>query len=328
MKPSTPQTLQQPTRSAPSGLAAQLKLRDRTAGVVLPRQRRWSRRYIWVIQTLLFSAIVGLWEGGVRLHLIDHFFWSSPWDIANTAIIFFSKGTALQDTWFTARASVIGFVAGSLLGAVIGLSLWWSQNLAAVAEPYIVVFNAIPKLAFGPLIILIFGIGIASKIALAIALTFVITAMATYTGVKSVDDDLVKLTLSLGGRRRDVFFKIILPSTLPWIISSLRINIGLALAGVIIGEFLSSQFGLGKVIMYAGSTYDMALIWVGIIILSALAIALYAIVIWFERLLLKGVHSAAVEPYESGLHTNLVEPDALAAPDVLARPASSRPPDL
>jgi NitT/TauT family transport system permease protein len=93
-----------------------------------------------------------------------------------------------------------------------------------------------------------------------VALTFVITALAAYAGVKSVDEDLVKLTYSLGGRRRDVFVKIILPSSLPWIISSLRINIGLALAGLIVGEFLSSQYGLGKVIMYAGSTYDMALI--------------------------------------------------------------------
>ena len=170
--------------------------------------------------------------------------------------------------------------------------MWWSTNGARVAEPFIVVFNAIPKMALGPLIILLFGIGIESKIAMAIALTFVITALATYSGVKSVDQDLVRLTYSLGGTRRDVFLKVVLPSAVPWIVSSLRINIGLALAGVLIGEFISSQFGLGKVIMYAGSTYDIALIWSGIIILSALSMVLYGVVVWLERRLLEGMHAA------------------------------------
>ena len=105
---------------------------------------------------------------------------------------------------------------------------------------------------------------------------------------EAVDDDLVKLTLSLGGSRRDVFFKIVLPSSLPWITSSLHINIGLALAGAITGEFISSQYGLGKIIMYAGSTYDMALIWVGIIILAALSILLYAAISLLERRLNHG----------------------------------------
>jgi NitT/TauT family transport system permease protein len=322
MKTDAPQTQEQPSSPAPSGLAAQLRLRDRASGVVLPRERRWSRSSVWLLQLALLVVIIGLWEGGVRLHLIDHFFWSSPSDIAHVAITFFSKGTALQDTWFTTRATLVGFVIGSLLGAAIGLSLWWSSNLAAVVEPYIVVFNAIPKIAFGPLIILIFGIGIASKIALAVALTFVITALATYAGVKSVDNDLVMLTLSLGGRRRDVFLKIILPSTLPWIISSLRINIGLALAGVIIGEFISSQFGLGKVIMYAGSTYDMGLIWVGIIILSALSIALYGFVIWLERLLLKGVHSPSSKRDGKRRLAAAVEPTAGPSSDISNPPTA------
>ncbi len=267
-------------------------LPKRRAGVVLKARRDWPRPAIHAAQFAILVAILVFWEFGVRAGFINAFFWSSPSDIARVARIFVTEGTALQDTWFTFRATVIGFVAGSLLGAAIGLSLWWSKNAARIVEPFIVVFNAIPKMALGPLIILIFGIGISSKIALAIALTFVITALAAYSGVKSVDEDLVKLTYSLGGRRWDVFRKIILPSSMPWIISSLRINIGLALAGVLVGEFISSQFGLGKVIMYAGATYDMALIWVGITILSVLSMALYGVVVWMERQLLKGFHSA------------------------------------
>lgn len=262
-------------------------------GVVLQQKPAWSKNRVAAVQAAFLIGVFVLWEISVRAGWMSNFFWSKPSDIFRTMIIFFREGTALQDTWFTFRATVIGFVAGSALGALIGLSLWWSQNWARVWEPYIIVFNAIPKLALGPLIILMFGIGISSKIAMAIALTFVITALAAYAGVKSVDQDLVRLTYSLGGRKRDAFLKIVLPSAMPWIISSLRINIGLALAGVLIGEFISSQFGLGKVILYAGATYDIALIWAGIAILSALSMVLYGAVVWLERKLLRGLHATS-----------------------------------
>lgn len=257
-------------------------------GVVITSEKTWPRYAIWLLQLGIFIAIIGGWELGSQLGYVDPFFWSSPSRIATAFVTIVAEGTVFYDTWFTFSATVAGFLLGSALGAVIGLSLWWSINAAAVVRPYIVVFNAIPKIALGPLIILIFGIGISSKIALAVAFTSVITALAAYAGVQAVDKDLEKLTLSLGGNRRDVFLKVVVPSTMPWIASSLHINIGMALAGAIAGEFISSQYGLGKIIMYAGSTYDMALIWVGIIILSLLATGLYATVSWLERRLMKG----------------------------------------
>lgn len=267
-----------------------------TDGFVLRKDKPWSSRTVFAWQIGIVACILIVWEVGVRVGIINQFFWSKPSDVMRTMFVFVTEGTAWVDTWFTFRATIFGFVSGSLIGAAIGLSLWWSDNAARVAEPFIVVFNAIPKMALGPLIILLFGIGIASKVALAIALTFVITALAAFAGVKSVDQDLVKLTYTLGGKRRDVFFKVVLPSTMPWIISSLRINIGLALAGVLLGEFISSQFGLGKVILYAGATYDIALIWAGIIILAALSMVLYGAVVWMERRLLKGLHASDATP--------------------------------
>lgn len=274
-----------PVHPAPIALKSMARQRR---GVVISNESRWSSPAVGMVQISILLVLLGGWELAADLGFCDPFFWSSPSRIFTAAVVTFGEGTVFYDTWFTFKATVIGFLLGSLIGAVIGLSLWWSVNAAAVVQPYIVVFNAVPKIALGPLIILMFGIGISSKIALAIAFTAVITALAAYAGVQAVDDDLVKLTLSLGGRRRDVFFKIVVPSSLPWIASSLHINIGLALAGAIAGEFISSQYGLGKIIMYAGSTYDMALIWVGIIILAALASALYAIVSSLEHRLVKG----------------------------------------
>ena len=260
-------------------------------GVVIPADRRWPGWLIALCQAALLLAVVAVWELGVRTRRIDPFFWSSPSKIWETAVIFLRAGDAVTNTWFTFRATLIGFVLGTTAGAVIGLALWWSRNLAAILEPFVIVFNAVPKLAFAPLLILLFGIGISSKIALAAALTVVIAILAALSGVKAVDSDLIRLLYSLGASRWQVFTKVVVPSSLPWIISSLRINIGLALTGAIVGEFVSSQFGLGKVIMYAGSTYEMGLIWVGIAILSALAIAMYLGVLKLEQIMLRGMHA-------------------------------------
>jgi NitT/TauT family transport system permease protein len=259
-------------------------------GVVIPEIRHWSISTLALVHLGMIATLLVGWQGGVAAGVIDPFFWSSPVLIFHSFVLFFSTGAAFYDTWFTFSATVVGFVAGSALGAAIGLSLWWSVNAATIVEPYIVGINAVPKLAFAPLIILVFGIGIGSKIVLAIALTFVVTALAAYAGVRAVDADLVRLAYSLGGRRWNVFVSVIMPSAVPWIVSSLRINVGLALAGTIVGEFVSSRYGLGKMIMYAGSTYDMGLIWTGIIVLSALSMALYYAVLWLERRLLRGMH--------------------------------------
>jgi NitT/TauT family transport system permease protein len=267
----------------------------RPRGVVVPTERRWSAPRIALTQVAILALAVALWEGGVRAGRIDPFFWSQPSAIWRTAIVFVTQGSALYDTWFTVSATVTGFLVGTVSGAAVGLAFWWSRNVSAVLEPFVIVFHAVPKLAFAPLIILLFGIGIASKIALAVALTMVISILAAHGGVKAVDDDLVRLMYTLGASRWQVFTKVVVPSSLPWIISSMRINIGMALAGTIVGEFVSSQHGLGKLILYAGSTYEMALIWVGIIVLSAVAVAMYAAVVRLERVLLRGVRAPASE---------------------------------
>jgi NitT/TauT family transport system permease protein len=264
-------------------------------GIVVRTERRWSAPRVVATQLGILVLTLGLWELGVRAGRIDPFFWSQPSAIWRTAIVFVTQGSALYDTWFTVSATLVGFLIGTVSGAAVGLSFWWSRNVSAVLEPFVIVFHAVPKLAFAPLIILLFGIGISSKIALAIALTMVISILAAHGGVKAVDDDLVRLMYTLGASRRQVFTKVVIPSSMPWIISSMRINIGMALAGTIVGEFVSSQHGLGKLILYAGSTYEMALIWVGIIVLSAVAVGMYAAVIRLERVLLRGVRAQVSE---------------------------------
>jgi NitT/TauT family transport system permease protein len=254
----------------------------------LPVQKNWP---IWAIVTTQFGFLVGIiaaWEIAATTGMLDAFFWSQPSAIWRTLLVFFTEGSAWTDISYTFRSTILGFIIGTTAGSLLGLSFWWSRNYAAIAQPYIICIESMPKLALAPLIILVFGLGLISKVVIAIALTIVVSTLTTYAGVKALDPDGEKLFYSLGASRWQVFRKLVVPFCLPWIISVLRVNIGLALTGAVVGEFISSQHGLGRTIFYAGSTYEIALVWVAVFVLSALAVIMYAAVSWLEGALRKG----------------------------------------
>jgi NitT/TauT family transport system permease protein len=255
----------------------------------LPVQKDWPAWALISAQIGILIGALSLWEIGARSGWIDAFFWSQPSAIAQTMTIFFASGDAWTDISFTFRSTIFGFLLGTTAGSLLGLSFWWSRNYAAIVQPYVICLESIPKLALAPLIILVFGIGLVSKVAVATALTLVVSTLTTYAGVKALDPDGEKLFYSLGASRLQVFRKLVVPFCLPWIISVLRVNIGLALTGAIVGEFIASQHGLGRAILYAGQTYDIALVWVAVLVLSTLAMVMYATVSWVESMLRKGV---------------------------------------
>ncbi len=255
----------------------------------LPVQKDWRA---WALISAQIAILIGglsLWEIGARASWIDAFFWSQPSAIARTMAIFVTTGDAWTDISFTFRSTIFGFLIGTTAGSLLGLSFWWSRNYAAIVQPYVICLESIPKLALAPLIILVFGIGLLSKVAVATALTLVVSTLTAYAGVKALDPDEEKLFYSLGASRLQVFRKLVVPFCLPWIISVLRVNIGLALTGAIVGEFIASQHGLGRAILYAGQTYDIALVWVAVLVLSTLAMVMYATVSWVESILRRGV---------------------------------------
>ena len=255
----------------------------------LPVQKAWPQHQFVLAQILVVVALIGGWQIGAWLKFIDPFFWSQPTAIAHTLSIFFLRGDAVTDIAYTFQSTIFGFILGTAAGSLLGLSFWWSKNYAAVIQPFVICFESIPKLAMAPLIILVFGMGLASKAAIAVALTVVVSTLTTYAGVQAVDPDSERLFYSLGASRWQVFFKLVVPSVLPWTISVLRVNIGLALTGAIVGEFISSQHGLGREILYAGQTYDIALVWCAVLVLSAFSIVMYVAVSWLEKWLRKGI---------------------------------------
>jgi NitT/TauT family transport system permease protein len=271
-----------PAASAPAARATK-KIRR------LPVHKDWPLGVTIAIQVGILVAAIALWQAAADRGWIDGFFWSRPSDVYATLTKFFTAGDAWTDIEYTFGSTILGFVIGTAAGSLFGLSFWWSRNYATIAQPYMICFHSLPKLALAPLVILIFGLGLASKVAIATALTIIVSALTTYAGVKALDADQERLFYSLGASRMQVFRKLVVPFCLPWIISVLRVNIGLALTGAIVGEFIASQHGLGRAILYAGNTYDIALVWVAALVLCTLAVVMYAAVSWLEHILRKGI---------------------------------------
>lgn len=245
------------------------------------------RRVILLGRLAVAVFLFGGWEFFTRIGWLDSYFWSRPSLILQTAWVQAASGTLWRDILYTSGSTVLGFLTGTLTGALLGLSFWWSKSYAGISEPFLIVLNALPKLALGPVLVILFGIGFPSKVVLAFLMTVVTTAIYAYSGVKSVDPAMETLMYSLGAKRRQVFAKIVVPWSMPWILSSLRINIALALAGAIVGEFISSDQGVGRMIIYAGTILDINLVWVGVFVLSVLSILMYWGVVLLEKWLSK-----------------------------------------
>lgn len=235
----------------------------------------------------LLILLIVLWEVCSRTGLIDPFFFSSPSQIVQTAVVKWQSGSLWRDIQYTASSTLLGFLLGTAVGSVIGLLFWFSRPVALVAEPWLIVLNALPKLALAPVLVIWFGIGFASKVMLAFLMTVIVAAMGAYGGIQTVDPALQTLLTSLGATRLQIFTRLVIPSAMPSIITGLRVNIALSMAGSIVGEFIASDRGLGRMIVYAGTIFDLPLVWVGVVVLSLVSVLMYTAVVMAEKLLQK-----------------------------------------
>jgi NitT/TauT family transport system permease protein len=235
------------------------------------------------LQLALLVVVLGTWEAGVRAGWISAFLFGSPAGIARFAARSIADGSLAYDTWTTVYEATLGFVLGTAVGSVAGLALWYSPFVARTVEPIMVAFNSVPKIAFAPIIILWFGTGMTSKVALSISLTAIVALIAAYQAAKDADVDLQGLMVTLGANKHQVFTGVIVPSSLPAIVATFRINVGFGLVGAVVGEFISSQRGLGHLIFTASSLYDLNTVWVGLFTLMIVGFALYFVIDWLER---------------------------------------------
>jgi NitT/TauT family transport system permease protein len=265
---------------------------DRSVSMsVAPRQRRRSpgfdtpvgRAMIQLLGTILLLLA---WEAGVRAGFISAFLVGQPSGILAYLGKSVADGSLIRDTGYTLYEAILGFVIGTALGSAVGLALWYSGFVARLVEPFIVAINSVPKIALAPIIILWFGTGLVSKVALSISLTAIVALIAAYQAAKDADPDLQSLLFSMGSDKHRIFMQVIVPSTLPAMIATFRINVGFGLVGAVVGEFISSQYGLGHLIFTASSLYDLNTVWAGLFTLMFVGFLLYYVIDYVERILL------------------------------------------
>ncbi|MBI1200978.1 MAG: ABC transporter permease subunit [Rhodopseudomonas sp.] len=247
-----------------------------------PRRLPPSLR-IGVMQVVLLVVLLAVWEAAVRLGWIAVYLYGQPSGIYTKAIGMIGSGELLRDSALTAGEAIAGFLIGTLFGSIVGLALWLFPTGAAVLRPYLIALNGLPKIALAPLIIVWFGIDLSSKIAIATIITFIVAVITAQQGAKEVDSDLVKLMRSLGASRFKTWRAVIIPGAMPWIVSAFRLNVGFALIGAVVGEYIASKEGLGYRIYYAGVLYDLNAVWVGIAALMAVALLMYGAIDLIEK---------------------------------------------
>jgi NitT/TauT family transport system permease protein len=235
----------------------------------------------------LVALVVVGWEGAVRVGWLSTIKFGQP----SRIWFYFLEAVSRGDLWAHLRVTLyeelFGFVLGMLGGSAVGLGLWWSRTLARILEPFIVMFNGIPKIALAPPMIVWFGIYETSKVVLAASVCFVVAWLTTYSGVRLVDRDLLDMIRAVGGSRWQAFAKVVVPSALPWMFAAARINIGFGLVGAVVGEFVASNHGLGFLAAQAAMLFQISRLWMIVLVIVAVAAAQYCGVLGLERYLFR-----------------------------------------
>jgi NitT/TauT family transport system permease protein len=222
----------------------------------------------WLLKLLPGVALLLFWQWASG-RLIKELYVSKPTAVAERLYELFASGEIYPHLWTTGQELVLGYVIGVAGGVIGGYTLGRSPRLARIFEPYVMAFYGVPKIALAPLFIIWFGIGMGSKIALASIMVFFLVFYNVFAGVRSVDRELVNLTLIMGANQRQLTYHVFLPAAAPFVMLGMRLAIPYSVIGVIVGEFTSSAQGLGLFIHEASSTYDPAGVFAGIAILLA-----------------------------------------------------------
>lgn len=252
------------------------------------RRKQIDKRRVLSVQTGILVLLFLLWEVAGRLKWIDVLLFSYPskvfWQIGKDAI----SGELWRHVGVTVGETMAGFLLGTLLGTLLAVMIWWSPFLSKVLDPYMVVFNSMPKVALGPIFIVMFGAGFIAILMTTLSITIIITTLVVYNSFREVDPNLIKVIHTFGGSRRDTFTKVILPASFPAIVSTLKVNVGMAWVGVIVGEFLVAKSGLGYLIIYGFQVFNFTLVMSSLLIIAVVATFMYQLVVYVERKLLSG----------------------------------------
>ncbi|HWT74128.1 MAG TPA: ABC transporter permease, partial [Mobilitalea sp.] len=247
------------------------------------RKHVLRRRWVLFYQILILISFIAVWEITARFGILNSFVFSSPSRVCRVIYEMVLNGQLFYHVGITLFETLISFALVNLLGLLIAVLLWWNDSISKVLEPYLIVLNSLPKSALAPVFIVWLGNNMKTIIVAAVSVAVFGTIINLYSDFNAVEKDKIKLIYTLGGNKRDVLFKVILPSNIPSIISQMKVNIGLSLVGVIIGEFLAAKAGLGYLIIYGSQVFKLDWVVMSIVILCVVATGLYKLLTFFEK---------------------------------------------
>jgi NitT/TauT family transport system permease protein len=253
-------------------------------------RRRWTRLRatiaVLATQLAILVLLLAFWERATSSNSALAFMFGSPSAIAGFLGQMVRDGSLWRDTSITGLETLLGFFAGNLVGTLIGLSLWYSRFVSRVVEPFVIALGSIPIIALAPIIIIWFGTGLVSKVAMSTLSVVIVALVTSYKGAVGVDPDQINLMRTLGASKFQVFRMLVVPASLTDIFAGLKLTVGFALIGAIVGEFMSSSDGLGHAIFKAGSLYVIPKVFAALVVTIALALFLTFLVGKIERLLM------------------------------------------
>jgi NitT/TauT family transport system permease protein len=271
-------------------------MNEQSLGVPIARSqsKTWFKRIhalrqrivVGLCQLALLVVLIAAWDLATANQALNAFLFGSPSAIWGHLVKMWNDGSLLRDTWVTGSETLLGFLLGNVIGTVLGLALWYSRFVSRVVQPFIVAIGSIPIVALAPIMIIWFGTGLASKVAMSTLSVVVVALLIAYKGALSVDDDQINLMRTLGASKWQIFRKLVVPSALGDIFSGLKLTTGFALIGAIVGEFMSSSEGLGHAIFKAGSLYIISKVFAALVATIALALLLSFIVGKIEQWLM------------------------------------------
>ncbi len=238
-------------------------------------RRRQQTVYFW--RYFILIVFLGGWEALVQFRLIDEFFFSRPSDILSRLYTWMTEGTSDGPLWYhlwvTMEESMLGFLTGAIAGIVAGIALGRNRMLSDIFAVYIKVINSVPRVVLAPIFIMIFGLGLTSKVALSFVMVFFVVFANAFQGVREADRNLLANAQILGARGWQLTRSVVIPSAMSWIFASLHVSFGFAIVGAIVGEFVGSRYGIGLLINIAKGSFDASGMYAAIVIIMVVALA-------------------------------------------------------
>lgn len=248
-----------------------------------------EKRNIRIIQISLGLSFIILWELLSRFNIINSFIFSSPTKIFITIVDLYKNNNLFNNIYVTLLELFVSFILGSVIGFIIALMFYRFNYIKKIFDPYLTLLNSLPKVALGPLLIIWIGANNKSIIVMALLINLIVSIVGFYNGFINTDEYKLKLIKSFGANERQIIFNLVIPECMENIFSTLKLNISMSLIGVIMGEFLSSQAGIGYLILYGTQVFNLNLVMTGITLLLILSYLLYLIINSLEKRALKHI---------------------------------------